>query len=222
MPEVQRERDPLALHRHPGGGTALGQVGRIGHERTPSRHGVGIHGRARLLADLLQAVEADETDATGSPEVLGQKGRGAARHHRHHAEPGAQLGEQRRHALERAGNRRIVDDRRQGSVEVEEHRRGLRVCAERLEHGRHPHRQEDLDDLEDLVVVVVVLGAVVVVDGGTVLGGVFAARSEPMSTMTSAPAVLDTGVAGLTGSTALVGIPSAAATASASERMLVA
>jgi len=73
-----------------------------------------------------------------------------------------------------------------------------------------------------VVVVVVVLGAVVVVDGGTVVGGVLAARSEPMNTMTSAPAVLATGVAGLTGNTAGLGIPSATATASAWDRMLAA
>jgi hypothetical protein len=67
--------------------------------------------------------------------------------------------------------------------------------------------------------VVVVFGTVV---GGTVLGGVFAARSDPTSTMTSAPAVFATGVAGLTGSTALACTPSAAATASASDRLLAA
>jgi hypothetical protein len=72
------------------------------------------------------------------------------------------------------------------------------------------------------LVVVVVLGTEVVVAGGTVLGGVFAASAEPMTSTTSAPVVFATGVAALTGSTDESGIPSDAAIASASGRLLAA
>ena len=119
---MQGEREPLVLHRDPRRGIAPRLVGHLGHDRAPALGAAGSTAGPTASADLLQAVEADQPDPGGA-EMLGQESRRAARHHRHHAETGAQFGQQARHAVEGAGQGGIGDDRRERPVEVEEQRR---------------------------------------------------------------------------------------------------
>ena len=70
----------------------------------------------------LQAVEARQRHAGRLTEHLGEKGGRPARHHRDQRERAGELGQQGRHAGQRAGPRRVLHDGGQGPVEVEEQR----------------------------------------------------------------------------------------------------
>ena len=139
------------------------------------------------LQRALQAVEADQRDAGGRCEDVGQECGGPARDHRDEGEGGGELGQQRRHAGERARARRVDDHGREGPVEIEEQCAALRLGGQWLQERRQARRGvARRGQCQDAVVVVVDADA---------------ARSAPMTTTTSAPVTPLTGVAAETGST---------------------
>ncbi len=134
----------------------------------------------------LEAVEAGQRDAGRRAQDLGQEGGGAARDDGDEGEAGGQRSQQRRHARERAGRRRVLDDGRQRPVEVEEQRAAIRLGRQRLQEGREARRGVARcgQRQEDATVVVVL-----------------EARSAPITTTTSVPVTPLTGVAVEIGST---------------------
>ena len=140
------------------------------------------------LQGALQAVEADQRHAGRRAEHIGQEGRGPARDHRDQREGDGELGQQGRHARERARPDRVDDDGREGPVEIEEQCAALRLVGERLQERRQARRRVARGGQRQDEAVVVVVDA-------------DAARSAPITTTTSTPVVVLTGVAAEIGRT---------------------
>ncbi len=178
--EVQRHGQALRLDID-----ALGRRGlSLGHHFVYDRGPGFVRGS---LERTLQAVEADQRDAGGRMEDVGQEGGGPARDHRDESEDSGELGQQGRHAGEGARARRIDDHGREGPVEIEEQCAALRLGGQWLQERRQARRGvARRGQCQEAVVVVVDADA---------------ARSAPMTTTTSTPVMPLTGVAAETGST---------------------
>ncbi len=115
---VQGERQPLVLHAHPVRQLGDGGRGKVVDHLAP-RSGIRVD-HDLTLSHLLQAVEPDQGGADG--QVVLQVGGRATGDHRDDPVGPVQGNERLGHTRERDGEGRVIHDRGQGAVEVQQDR----------------------------------------------------------------------------------------------------
>ena len=116
---MQGHGEPLGLTSAPSGGAGLGQLGHLGHHRAPGG-GVGPGSRCTPRGGRLHAVEAGHRHPGRVGQHVEEETDWAAGDHGHQGEPAGEVRQHLGRTGQRPGGGRVVDDRGQGAVVVDE------------------------------------------------------------------------------------------------------